>query len=520
MITFLRDLEKADSIMLPSFEVTSTPPDDFPVTALLVAIGLRTLGPGASVPRETAALRGFAGKIGESFVQADRDGVTIFLGAGEPEGLGSLEARRIGATFARSLANSVSALLDLRGASSDLAPDRLARAIVEGIGGALYRFGHYRSDPREHSVEQVKLLVTAEMLEATVLGAGRAVAVCEAVWLARDLGNRGSSDLTPKALAEEASAVAERAGLTIEVFEEEKVAAERLGGLAGVARGSAEPPRLIKMTYEPDESVARRGSDGKVPTVALVGKGITFDSGGLSLKPPDSMIGMKADMSGAAAVITAVGACRALGIGTRVVAIVPVAENMPGGRAIKPGDVITIRNGKTIEVLNTDAEGRLILADGLVLATEEEPDAIVDIATLTGACIFALGSRVAGVMGNDSRVVGALEAAARRAGEAVWRLPLPPEYRKDIDSQIADMKNMGKPRQGGALIAGLLLEEFVDERPWAHLDIAGPADSDEERYEICRGATGFGVRTLIEFLDEFERPADAGRPVADHLGVG
>ena len=212
---------------------------------------------------------------------------------------------------------------------------------------------------------------------------------------------------------------------------------------------------------------------------------------------------MKTDMSGAAVVIATLGACRALGVGVRVLAFAPTTENMPGGRATKPGDVLKIRNGKTIEVVNTDCEGRLVLADGLSLAAEEEPDCIIDLATLTGACVVALGPRIAGLMGNDDRLLAAVKAASERAGEPTWPLPLPDAYRSDIDSEVADMKNQGK-RGGGTLTAALLLQEFVGDRPWAHLDIAGPSRSEEDAGEFRKGSTGFGVRTLLELLCSYE----------------
>ncbi len=309
--------------------------------------------------------------------------------------------------------------------------------------------------------------------------------------------------------------VAERAGLEATILDKAAISEARLGGLLGVAAGSAEPPRLIKLVYEPADSEARRRPDGSIPTVALVGKGITFDSGGLSLKTADGMMMMKTDMSGAAVVIATLGACRALGVGVRVIGFAPTTENMPGGRATKPGDVLEIRNGKTIEVLNTDAEGRLVLADGLSLAAEEGPDAIIDLATLTGACVVALGRKIAGLMGNDDRLVSAVRTASERAGEPTWPLPLPEAYRADIDSDVADMKNTGKPAAGGALTAGLLLEEFVGDRPWVHLDIAGPARSDEDSGEFRRGSTGFGVRTLLELLCAYE-PLDS--PAAGAAG--
>jgi leucyl aminopeptidase len=251
------------------------------------------------------------------------------------------------------------------------------------------------------------------------------------------------------------------------------------------------------------------------PVVAIVGKGITFDSGGLSLKSAEGMTWMKDDMSGAAVVLATLGACKGAGIKVKVVGIAPCTENMPSGTATKPGDVLTTRNGKTIEVLNTDAEGRLVLADGLALAAEEQPDAIVDLATLTGACVVALGREVAGLMGNDSRLIASLEEASEAAGEPLWHLPLPQSYKKHYESELADLKNIGRPGQAGALVAGLILEEFVGDRPWAHIDIAGPAHTDEESYEKRKGATGFGVRTIVEFLCGYEPITETADHAAD-----
>lgn len=504
--------------MPPIFEIATTAPDEVKAVGSIVGAGLEEITLGASVDAGEAELRGFTGAVGDVLVRPGSGRVEILVGAGEVGAVGALQVRRAAASFARALSKAPTAALDLRGLEPEgMTADRVVQAALEGVALASYSIDRYRSSPPERSLTSVTLVVAEESLAAAQAGLARGQAIADAVCWARDMSNRVPGDVTPRVLADEATAVAERGGARIEVLDEVAAETERLGGLLGVARGSDEPPRLLRLTYEPSDDVARRDSEGKVPTVVLVGKGITFDSGGLSLKTADGMIGMKTDMSGAAAVIAVAGACRALGVGIRVVAIAPVTENMPGGRAIKPGDVLTIRNGKTIEVLNTDAEGRLVLADGLVLATEQEPDAIVDIATLTGPCIVALGMKVAGVMGNDSGVVGAVERSAAAVGEPVWRLPLPRDYRKDIDSEIADMKNMGKPRQAGALVAGLLLQEFVDDRPWAHLDIAGPSQSEEERFEVRRGSTGFGVRTLIEFVESFE--PTGGRP-ADHVGVG
>jgi len=300
--------------------------------------------------------------------------------------------------------------------------------------------------------------------------------------------------------------LADRHGLSVTILDEVAIASEGLGGLAGVAQGSDEPPRLIELVYQPSSPAPGVG-DGHVPTVALVGKGITFDSGGLSIKTADGMMTMKTDMSGAAAVLATMSALADLAVAAKVIAIVPTTENMPGGRAVKPGDVLKIRNGKTIEVLNTDAEGRLVLADGLSLAAEAAPDAIVDVATLTGACVVALGRQIAGLMGNNEDLVGQVRGASERAGEPVWHLPLPEEYRKGIESEVADMKNISSPAgAGGALTAGLILGEFVGDVPWAHLDIAGPARSDADEGYTHKGATGFGVRTLIELASQFAAP--------------
>jgi leucyl aminopeptidase len=240
--------------------------------------------------------------------------------------------------------------------------------------------------------------------------------------------------------------------------------------------------------------------------VAFVGKGVVFDSGGLSLKTASGMETMKTDMSGAAAVIAAMSTLRDLGVKTRVYGYVPLVENMPSGHAIRPGDVLKIRNGKTVEVLNTDAEGRLILADALAMAVDDKPQAIVDVATLTGACMVALGDKVAGLMGNDDAWIDAVRDAAIRAGESVWPLPLPEEYRKMLDSEIADLRNIGTAPYGGALTAGLFLREFAGDVPWTHLDIAGPARASADDGYIVKGGTGFGVRTLIEIARTFTPP--------------
>jgi leucyl aminopeptidase len=269
----------------------------------------------------------------------------------------------------------------------------------------------------------------------------------------------------------------------------------------GVNRGSDQPPRFVELRYTP-----RGDARG---TVALVGKGITFDSGGLSLKTGTGMMTMKCDMAGAAAVLGAFVAVAHLRPDVEVRGYLPLTDNMTGGDATRPGDVFTLRNGKTIEVLNTDAEGRLVLADALAFASEAQPDALIDLATLTGACVTALGNKLAGLMGRNDAWLDQVESAAASTGEPVWRLPLPVEYRKQVESSVADMKNIGSG-SAGALVAGLILGEFVAEPvPWAHLDIAGPAFTDSEDAEVTKGGTGYGVRLLVDLVERFEKPPAA-----------
>jgi leucyl aminopeptidase len=283
----------------------------------------------------------------------------------------------------------------------------------------------------------------------------------------------------------------------VTVLDEAQLAEGGFGGIVGVGQGAADPPRLVELVYEPA---------GAVGKVILVGKGITFDSGGLSLKPPDSMIPMKTDMSGAAAVVAVMSVLAELGIKLAVTGYLAAAENMPSGSAIRPSDVLTMKNGKTVEVLNTDAEGRLVMADALALGAGQEPDAIIDVATLTGACMVALGLKYTGLMANEQGLADELLEAARLAGEPTWRLPLPEEYADELVSDVADLKNVGS-RWGGALTAGLFLKEFVDGRPWAHLDIAGPSRAESKSGYNPKGSTGTAVRTLLSWL---ERRSEAG----------
>jgi len=333
-------------------------------------------------------------------------------------------------------------------------------------------------------------------VEATVHTAhedavGKARVLAGAMTLVRDLVNTAPADMFPADLAAAAEQVAAAHGLGVQVLDETDLAKEGFGGILAVGMGSAHPPRLVRLEYTHPDAAG---------TVAFVGKGITFDSGGLSLKPPKSMETMKADMSGAAAVLAALQAIAQLGPAVNVIGYLTIAENMPGGGAQRPSDVITIYGGKTVEVLNTDAEGRLVMADGLVRSGADGPSLLVDVATLTGAQTVALGTRTAGVMASDDSLAAGIADAARRAGEAMWPMPLPEDLRKGLDSTVADIANVSGDRSGGMLVAGLFLREFVPAGVrWAHLDIAGPAYNDGASYGyVAKGGTGAAVRTLVQ----------------------
>jgi len=362
-----------------------------------------------------------------------------------------------------------------------------AEAEAVALGGLLggYVFGRY-TNGKQPDTQLILLAGTGSDAAAR-----RAQVLADAVALVRDLVNTGPSDLYPASFVVEAERVAGASGLGIEVLDERELAEAGYGGIVGVGQGSAHPPRLVRVAYShPDAS----------KTVVLAGKGITFDSGGLSLKPPKSMELMKSDMGGAAAVLAAVAAIADLGPAVNVIGYLPLAENMPSGTAQRPSDVITIYGGRTVEVLNTDAEGRLVLADALARSGEDAPDLVIDIATLTGAQLVALGPRIMGVMANDDAVLHGVVDAARRAGEAAWPMPLPEELRKGLDSPVADIANVTQERNGGMLVGGLFLREFVpDGVRWAHLDIAGPAYHEGEPYGYTpKGGTGAAVRCLVQ----------------------
>jgi leucyl aminopeptidase len=358
--------------------------------------------------------------------------------------------------------------------------------VVEGIALAGYRY-RPPAQGRELLLEQVTL-VGREQEAAAGLQVGKVMA--EATLRARRWADQPAGELSPRAFAVAVAQAAAAVGLEAEIWDEERIAAERLGCLASVAAGSTEPPRLVRVTYDPPGARAR---------LALVGKGITFDSGGLSLKPAEAMETMKGDMGGAAAVFATVLALPELAPPVRVDAWGAIAENMPSGSATRPGDVVTARDGTTVEVVNTDAEGRLVLADALLVAGEPRPDAIIDIATLTGGQRAALGPEVAAVLGSDD-LVGRVLAAAAAAGEPAWRLPLWAGYNSRLRSEVADLRNVAPDRAASTIMAALFLQRFVGELPWAHLDIAAPSYSDSEGGWLSKGNTGWGARTLLQLV--------------------
>ncbi len=373
------------------------------------------------------------------------------------------------------------------------------KAAAEGLLLGAYKFDRYKSAPQSPAaraqVAEARLVLPAgvEKTRAMQEALDLAGAVARATNWARDLVNEPANALTPSRLAGAARQVAREGKLEVQVLARPAIERLKMGLFLGVSHGSAEPPALVHLAWVPPGKAARS------PAVALVGKAITYDSGGLSLKPTESMVDMKTDMAGAAAVLGAMKVVAELKPPFPVHAFMGACENMPGSRAYKPGDILTSRLGKTVEITNTDAEGRLVLADVLAWANERKPALLVDLATLTGACMVALGHHIAGAFGSEDTAVWEVLEAAKSSGEEVWRLPLSEHQRDNLKSEVADLKNTGE-RWGGALNAALFLKEFVGETPWVHLDIAGPSTSPKERGYLAKGATGFGVRTLVELV--------------------
>jgi len=408
-------------------------------------------------------------------------------------GLGPRAQLDPGVTFRSAAAASRQLAAKQRGSvafyfDADLAAPLHEAAIAGALAGCVGQ-DLYRAEKKIHAFDELQYAAADD-----VLATGKALG--EGVNLTRRLVNEPADRIYPESFAAMAREVAEQFGMECEVWGRDKLTAERCGSLLAVARGSAKEPQLAMLHY-------RGGGDG--PTLALVGKGVTFDSGGLSLKPSESMKAMKCDMAGAATVLGAIRTIAALKLPVNVSAYMGLVENMTGADAYRLGDVLTARNGVTIEIHNTDAEGRLVLADALTVASEAKPARIIDLATLTGACVVALGENVAGLMTNDQAWCDEIAEAARRVGEPVWQLPMYDEFDDQIKSKVADIKNTGDGRWGGAMTAAKLLERFVDETPWTHIDIAGPAFAEKPHGGLDGGATGALVRSLVEVARRWDQ---------------
>ncbi|MCK5911098.1 MAG: leucyl aminopeptidase [Caulobacter sp.] len=472
-----------------------------PARAEVVAHGLTTevlAGDGplpAGLDRGDLGRLGFTAKVEQVQVVPAEGRLVVAVGLGPADGVDPDGLRRASACLARAVRGRRSLALDLASATDAVPRPEAARAVVEGTALALYRFG-YKSTKDEDRLSRVTLVGSTAAGVRTAVE--QATAVVEGVKLARDLVNEPGGSLTPPKFANRVRRMARDRGLTVKVLDEAAIKRARLGGLLGVSRGSTQPPRFVELTWTP--------KGRPKGTLALVGKGLTFDSGGLSIKSGVGMMDMKMDMGGAAAVVGAMSVLPTVAPRCRVRAYLPMTDNMLGGDATRPGDVLTIRNGKTIEVLNTDAEGRLVLADALWYTQERfKPQFMIDLATLTGAIIISLGHDYAGLFSNNDGLSEKLLAAGKAERETLWRLPLPASYEKQIESPIADMKNIGG-RPAGSITAGLFLQKFVNGVPWAHLDIASVAwKKPSTDPTVPDGAAGFGVRLLNRLVaDAYE----------------
>lgn len=455
----------------------------------------------AGLTREALAAAGFTGKKGQTL---RLPGETLCVLVGTGKGVKTVaDVRDAVASFTRAVGESPKIAIDLTDlAVGDLAVREVALAATEGAVLARYRFESFKSDAKNVALDELLLGVADAQRAAAQGGVDRALVLARVAGVARDLGNTPPRHLNAEKFGELAEKLGPEHGLEVEIFDREALIELGTGGLLGVNAGSTEEPRMIKLRYTPE------GATADTPHLALVGKGIMFDSGGISLKPSHAMGSMKLDMMGAGAVFSAMTALRELGVQSVVTGWLMCTDNMLSGTATKIGDVLTIRGGKTVEVKNSDAEGRLVLADGLVLATEEErrPDAIVDIATLTGNAMAALGLGTAATFSNNEEVAAQLAAAAELTDERIWPLPLDHRYTEQLKSNVADLSNIGGPL-GGAILAALFLNEFVDGLPWGHLDIAATMEVERDDLWRSAGSTGFGARLLAEFAAAFEAPS-------------
>ena len=485
---------RAEILVLPVFEG----PEAGPGVRDVKGIDLLALYAGAKLK----------GKLGENLLvpNAGLEGLdasaVLLVGVGERSKATADTVRRALGRVAPQLAKRTTVATTLAQAGGRSAEEAV-QAAVEGVLLGSYRFDRYKSKKDDApALETVTVLGSARWNSRAAKAAiERARIVADAEMWARDLVNTPARDLPPADLAKAAQDMAKEVGLEVNVWTEKELEKGGFGGILGVGQGSANPPRMIELRY--------RGAAASQAPIALTGKGVSFDSGGISIKPAEGMDAMKSDIGGAASILGTMKAIARLKPKVNVIAAIPSAENMPSGSATKPGDVLHHRGGRTSEVVNTDAEGRLILADALAYLAEQEPRVIVDTATLTGACMVALGDELWGVMGNDRGLIRDLLAAGDATGERGWELPLHRPYRKLIDSDVADIKNMGK-RHGGAITAGWFLAEFVGDTPWAHMDIAGPAFLDKAGDYSPKGATGVPVRALVHYvLGQAKKPSRA-----------
>lgn len=445
------------------------------------------------------AKEGFDGKFGKMYLLPTYGKIAaekvLLVGLGKNKDFTPNRLRELSAKIikkCRKMGNAKKVISVLHGAGiGGYDPEICARMITEGTLIGSYSFDKYKT---EKSTKKVDEFVIVDMVEENCkkakAGIKKGRIIGSAMNFARDLANEQPAYATPSKLAEIAQSFKD---LEVKVYDKEEIEKMGMGAFLGVAKGSSQPPKFIHMHY--------KGSNQKLiqRKIAIIGKGICFDSGGLDIKPPSSMLNMKDDMSGAAAVLGVMSVLKDLKPNCEVHGIIAACENMPGCSAYKPGDVLTAKNGKTIEVDNTDAEGRLTLADALCYACELDVDEVIDIATLTGACVVALGSAASGIMGNHQPTIDKLIKCANSGGEKMWQLPMFDEYKESLQSDVADMRNTGS-RMGGAQIAGIFLQNFVKKVHWAHIDVAGTAFLDKPQNEFPKGATGAGVRTLINYL--------------------
>ena len=441
---------------------------------------------------------GFEGNVGQTLVVPSPDGpINVLVGLGPASEVDGDKLRDASAAFARATQSHGNLSLTIPALEAIPAADA-AQMLVEGMLMARYRFDALKARPSVTPITEIGLVVDGRRSAAARRGAAKGKTMAEATHVARDLANSPPALLTAIRMAEVAEKLGKERGLEVEVFDKQALIDLGCGGLLGVNAGSAEEPRMIKLVYSPPKARTH---------LTLVGKGIMYDAGGIALKPADEVHAtMKNDMSGAGAILAAMLELQDLGCKTAVTAYLMCTDNRPSDKSIAMGDILTVRGGKTVEVMNTDAEGRLVMADALVLATEEPTDAIVDIATLTGAAMRALGTQVSGLIGNNAAMIEQVESAAAATGESVWELPLERRYRGMLDSDIADIKNLGGAN-AGAITAALFLDEFVAGKPWAHIDIAGTAQNDRDTSWRPPGCTGVGARLLVELALNFKRPA-------------